>query len=257
MGVKPSSFGAFVKMIDASTGRLIQPKGSIPRGSNLLASKRGSLRTCDGTDIIDAYNGVPTSGRGRAMAEFFFAPTGVAGYYLRIMQALDQHLGAPRNLAVSVVSGGSLVSETYYWVVTAIDGAGGETVISNEVSATVSGGETADLTWNVVPNAFGYNVYRGTTSGGEVLLGGPGLPASSNSYQDNGSASPSGGTYAVVTLQATFEGFATVTLTTPVNNGFIGQAGNRKTRRSSDLSGQRLGFSEWWDLCRCDPAGDV
>src|ERR1700678_1504565 len=44
-------------------------------------------------------------------------------------------------------------------------------------------------------------------------------------YQDNGSASPSGGTYAVVTLQATFEGFATVTLTTPVNNGFIGQAG--------------------------------
>lgn len=225
MGVKPSTFGAFVKGCDASTGRLIQPKGSIPRGSNLLLSKRGSLRTVDGTDIIDAYQGVPTSARGRAMAEFFFAPTGVAGYYLRIMQALDQHLGAPRNLAVSVVSGGSLVSETYYWVVTAIDGAGGETVISNEVSATVSGGETADLTWNVVPNAFGYNVYRGTTPGGEVLLGGPGLPAPSNSYQDNGSASPSGGTYTVVTMQATFEGFAVVTMTTPVNNGFIGQTG--------------------------------
>src|ERR1700677_210000 len=149
MGVKPSSFEAFVKMIDASTGRLIQPKGSIPRGSNLLASKRGSLRTCDGSDIIDAFNGVPTSGRGRAMCEFFFQPTGVAGYYLRIMQALDQPLGAPQNLTGSLTSGGSLTrGQAYYWVVTALDGAGGETTVSNEVTFTPSGGnQSVTLNW--------------------------------------------------------------------------------------------------------------
>jgi hypothetical protein len=53
------------------------------------------------------------------------------------------------------------------FVVTAIDGAGGETVASN----TISGGIPATLTWNVVPNAIGYNVYENG-----LLLFGSGLP---------------------------------------------------------------------------------
>jgi hypothetical protein len=199
MGVKPSTFGPWIRGVDASTGVLSQPKGSIPRGSNLLLSKRGSLRTCDGTDIIDAFNGVPTSGRGRAMAEFFFAPTGVAGYYLRIMAALDQHLGSPQNLAASLTTGGTLtVGQTYYYVVTAIDGAGGETTVSNQVSVIpTSGNQSVSLTWNMVPNAYAYNVYRGTASGSEMLLSGSGLPVTTNAYIDNGTASGAGGTFAV------------------------------------------------------------
>src|ERR1035441_3998088 len=117
MGVKPSTFGPFIKGVDSSTGVLTQPKGSIPRGSNLLLSKRGSLRTCDGSGMVNAYNGVPTAGRGRDMCDFFFAPTGVAGYYLRLMKALDQHLGAPKNLAASLTTSGTLtVAQAYYWV---------------------------------------------------------------------------------------------------------------------------------------------
>ena len=58
MGVKPVNFGPFVKMLDASTGTLTQPKGSVPRLSNLIAAKRGSLRTIDGTQIVDCYNGI-------------------------------------------------------------------------------------------------------------------------------------------------------------------------------------------------------
>src|ERR1035438_1307011 len=152
-GVKPVPFGPFVKGVDASTGCLTQPKGSVPRASNLLLSKRGSLRTCDGSLLVNAYNGVPTLGRGRSMCEFFFAPTGVAGYTLRLMKALGQHLGAPENLAasLSVIAGTLTIGQAYYWVVTAIDGTGGETPASSEVTLTpTSGHQTVTLTWNKV-----------------------------------------------------------------------------------------------------------
>lgn len=222
MGVKPATFGPFLKMVDSSTGTLTQPKGSIPRGSNLLASKRGALRTCDGSGIVNAYTGVPVAGRGRAMAEFFFAPTGVAGYYLRIMKALDQHLGAPQNLsaALTTAAGTLTIGQPYYWVVTAIDGVGGETVASNEVTLTPTAGhQTANLTWNIVPDAVGYNVYRGTAPGGEVLLYGSGLPATSNSYIDNGSATAGTASLAVVSVQriGAFPVQYYITLVNPIN----------------------------------------
>jgi len=191
MGVKPSTFGPWIKGVDSSTGVLAQPKGSIPRGSNLLLSKRGSLRTCDGSGIVNAYNGVPTAGRGRSMCDFSFAPTGVASYYLRLMKALDQPLGAPQKLSASLstASGTLTIGQAYYWVVTAIDGVGGETTVSNEVTLTpTSGHQSAVLSWNSVPNATGYNVYRGTGAGLEELLIGTGLPATTNSYTDNGAA---------------------------------------------------------------------
>jgi hypothetical protein len=138
------------------------------------------------------------------MAEFFYAPTGVAGYWLRIMEALDQPLGPPQNLAGTLVTGGSLAEVPTYWVVTALDGAGGETTVSNELTLTPSGGDdTATLTWNQVPNAVAYNIYRGTSSGGEVLLTGTGLPATTNAYTDDGSASASGGVFDVSAIAST------------------------------------------------------
>jgi hypothetical protein len=201
MGVKPSTFGPWIRGVDASTGVLTQPKGSIPRGSNLVLSKRGSLRTCDGTQIVDAFNGVPTPNRGRAMAEFFFAPTGVAGYYLRIMNALDQHLGPPKNLAavLSAAPGSLTVGQPYYWVVTAVDGAGGETTVSNEVTLTPTiGNQSAVLTWASVPNAFGYNIYRGTSPGSETLLFAANIPVRQGTltYTDSGTAATTA-TYAI------------------------------------------------------------
>lgn len=179
MAFKPTTFGPWVRGVDASTGELSQPKGSVPRGSNLLLTKRGSLQTCNGSAIIDAYNGVPTLGRGRDLCDFFFQPSGVASYFLRLMQALDQPLGPPANLTISSGgSGSSLAAGTYYYVVTAIDNVGGETTISNEVSITITSGLNITLVWNVVPNAVLYNVYRGASSGTEGLLVGTGLPVS-------------------------------------------------------------------------------
>jgi hypothetical protein len=69
--------------------------------------------------------------------------------------------------ATPATSGGVLASNTYYYEVTAYTNAG-ETVASNEVSATTSG-STGDVTlvWDAVTGADGYKVYRGTSSGSE------------------------------------------------------------------------------------------
>jgi hypothetical protein len=112
------------------------------------------------------------------MSLFLYEPTGVNPYYLALAQAKDQHLGAPIAISATPSTGGSLTSgTTYYYKITALDGVGGETIASNEISGMPSGGNLSNtLVWNVVPNAFGYNVYRSTTTGTEILLTGSGLP---------------------------------------------------------------------------------
>jgi len=67
----------------------------------------------------------------------------------------------------------AVAGPTYYYVVTAVDTAGFESAFSNQATAMFNqGNTTVTLTWtaSVVPtggNAIaGYNVYRGTVSGG-------------------------------------------------------------------------------------------
>jgi len=168
--IKPVTFGNFVRGVDASAGVLSQPRGSVPRASNLLMTKRGSLHTCDGSGLLHAFNGVPTAGRGRMMANFLFAPTGVSRYYLAVAKALDLRLGEPRNLIITTAGGGSLGAATYDYKVTALDGTGGETDAFQEVNIVTGANGKNTLTWNIVPNAQAYNVYRSITSGTETLL---------------------------------------------------------------------------------------
>lgn len=175
--MKPVSFGPFIKGVDASTSVLSQPKGSVPRASNLLLTKRGGLKSCDGSAIVNAYSGAPTTGRGRSMCDFFYEPVGVAPYYLRLIKALDQPLGSPFQVtAVDGGSGGTLAAGTYFYKVTALDNVGGETTVSFEDSATIAVNHKVSLSWNVTPNAVSYNVYRSNSSNTEGLLIGPGLP---------------------------------------------------------------------------------
>jgi hypothetical protein len=134
--------------------------------------ERGALTPCDGSGIIDFFNAAVQTNRGRFMATFLYEPTGVDPYYLVLAQGLDQPLGAPHLNSATPSTGGALVSgQQYFYEITALDGVGGETTVSNEVTATPSGGNlSVTLIWNIVPNAFGYNVYRGTTAGTELLL---------------------------------------------------------------------------------------
>src|ERR1700722_12997000 len=151
---------SFAKGVSASAGRFEQPRGSCPRLSNFILSRRGALKTCDGTQIVSAYTGVPTSGRGRIISSVLFQPIGVLPYYLLLQELLDEPLGAPRGLVAALVSGGTLtVAQAYFYQVTALDNIGGETLASNEVTATPVGGtKKIKLTWQTVPNAVQYNV---------------------------------------------------------------------------------------------------
>jgi hypothetical protein len=72
-----------------------------------------------------------------------------------------------------VKSDGSLTpGQTYYYMITSV-GPNGETVPTREVAATVGAGQNdITLQWTAVPYSVAteFNIYRGTKSGGEVLI---------------------------------------------------------------------------------------
>lgn len=92
------------------------------------------------------------------------APTGVAG-------SLDSVTNDPsrdfyNSSGATELDG--LLNATYYFVVTATKGAL-ESTASSEVAIN-NCNVTPYLSWNAVSGATGYNVYRGTSSGGETTL---------------------------------------------------------------------------------------
>ena len=154
---------------------------------------------------ICTLNGTgPITGAPPFLSIQFFQPSPVLRKILALQNSPVGTLTAPTGLAAVLASGGALTSgTTYYYVVTAIDSGGGETVASSEVNATPSGGNlTVDLTWAAVTGAVSYNVYRSTTTNTEVLLAGTGLPAATNSYADNGSATVAASSFTITSAQA-------------------------------------------------------
>ncbi|MBV9124854.1 MAG: hypothetical protein JO112_15980, partial [Planctomycetes bacterium] len=83
---------------------------------------------------------------------------------------LATEMRTPQNVSASPTTGGTLSAGTYYFVVSASDGHG-TTLASSEVSATVDGvtSNAVALSWNPVPGAVSYQVYKGTASGAENL----------------------------------------------------------------------------------------
>jgi hypothetical protein len=182
----------FLKGVNATFGQFSEIPGILTRISNLLFSKRGSLRTCDGSLILTSLNGMgpqalDAAGKNYAFMELFlFAPAGAQRGYFALIKDPVTHFGAPTGLAaVDGGAGGLLNAGTYHWAVTAVDGAGGETPISNEVTLTLAASHKANLSWNPVTNATGYNVYRTAVGGafGAELLAAANVQATS--YVDN------------------------------------------------------------------------
>lgn len=187
-------FKGFVKGISAVSDRYGQPPGSVPRATNLIMTKRGAFVDCDGSKLLHAFNGNPTANRGKFMAGMFFSPTGVSSYYLVIAKS-NIPLGHPTNLTLVTAGGGTLGAGNYFYKITALDGAGEETDASNEATIATGANGKNTLTWNIVPNAQSYNVYRSNASGTETLLIGVGLPKAqvspgnlTVSYVDDGTA---------------------------------------------------------------------
>ena len=104
-------------------------------------------------------------------------------------QRLGTSIPPPSTPTLGTISGasGSLSNITYYYEITAIGGAGGQTTVSGEASGTPTSG-AIDLTWTAVPGAVSYDVYRGTASGGENVY----YNSVANTYLDTGASSTSG-----------------------------------------------------------------
>jgi hypothetical protein len=99
-------------------------------------------------------------------------------------------LSTPVNAAFSTaITGGTLAAGTYSYRVSALDGAGGETLASEATTQTTTGStSTVTVNWGAVTGATGYRVY-GRTVAGEQLLATVG---NVTTWTDDGSATPAG-----------------------------------------------------------------
>jgi len=89
------------------------------------------------------------------------------------------------TLGATATTGGTLAAGATFWKVTAVNAAG-QSLGSNEVSAVLTGTTSSQpLSWTVPVGAVSYNVYRGTTAGGENILV---ANVTTNSYTDAGGA---------------------------------------------------------------------
>jgi hypothetical protein len=91
------------------------------------------------------------------------------------------------TLGTTATSGGTFTAGTYYWKVSA-KLASGETLPSAEVTATIATNGTQTFSWTVVPTAVSYNLFRGTTPGGENILV---ANTAATTYTDTGTAGTS------------------------------------------------------------------
>jgi uncharacterized membrane protein YgcG len=176
----------FLRGLNASVDVFSQPSGIVARVSNLIYQIRGALKTCDGSFILAKFNGVIQVAGSIWTEIFMFQPVGTDRYYVGICKDPTTQLGIVAGLtAVDGGAGGILPAATYYYVVTALDGAGGETVISAEANFVSPGGRNINLAWTAKVNATGYRLYRSTAPGAEVLVNSGTI--SSNAFVDGGS----------------------------------------------------------------------
>lgn len=108
-----------------------------------------------------------------------------------ITTAATAALAAPvLTLGTTSSSGGTFAAGTYFWKITAINAAG-ETLGSNEVTATTTGSTGSQvITWVAISGATGYKVYRGTSAGAESVL--VSTLGTVTTYTDTGSAGTAG-----------------------------------------------------------------
>jgi hypothetical protein len=96
-------------------------------------------------------------------------------------------IGAPVVTLGSAASGGTFTAGTYYWKVTATN-TGGETVGSNELTATLTANQKQPINWTAITGASGYRIYRGTAAGAENVLVGVVTSGATSTYTDLGAA---------------------------------------------------------------------
>ena len=198
----------WAKGVNASASVYAQPPGSFPRASNLVYTRRGSLITADGSLILSAFGGVtPLTfdplGSHQWRELFYYNPstflrTGYYGLETDPTIHLVGSTGTPVLSAATVSANG--LTGTFFVRITAVDGVGGESAASPEAGPITLSNQGLTVTWTAVPNAYGYNIYVGNSSGTEILV----LPPSSNPAAVG--ATVVGQAKTTVTLDSTFVG---------------------------------------------------
>lgn len=108
------------------------------------------------------------------------------------------NMAVPGGVGSVLVAGGSLAIDTFFYVVTALDDGGGETVVSSETSQTTdAGNKTIDISWTAVTGAATYRIYQGTTSGTYIQFFTVTAPIVT--YSDDGTAGTGGSPPSVTT----------------------------------------------------------
>lgn len=165
---QPITHSRWLRGLQSGFDRYSQPKGSVSRISNLVFTRRGAFKAADGSLLITTFNGTlqPAANNfGPITAVFLYQPTGAAVSYFGIVKDTSTHIGAPAGLAAAAGAAGALTG-VYKYVITALDGVGGETVASNEATVTLTA-QKGSPSWTAVTNANGgYNVYRTVAGGG-------------------------------------------------------------------------------------------
>lgn len=111
--------------------------------------------------------------------------------HIKIEHISVWHAGASSTFPANLVgntsaTGGTLTANTRYYVVTAFDSTGGESNISSEATVVSTGSTSSNsFTWDAVPGAVSYRIYRGTASGGQNLY----FTSVTNAFTDTGGAS--------------------------------------------------------------------
>ena len=195
MEYRPIVQRTFIRGINAAMDKFDQPKGTVPRASNLLYKSRGALQVCDGSTVVYGENGgSPGAGYGPITSIALFQATGVAAFYTLLQNdsGTHGHLGTPVGLILTSVNvgGGLLIpGNTYAYRVSAIDGVGGETLAIAEVSIVLGGGMNAvQLDWTALANAAGYRIY-GRTVAAELRIKDD---LGAITYIDDGTIAPAG-----------------------------------------------------------------
>ena len=163
----------FVKGLNAATPAFAQPPGTLPRISNLLLTKRGGLITTPGSATLSKLDNMLIQAAPiRVYTVFIYQPSAGPAHYVALISDPTSQTDPVADLAYAgTTGGGTLGAGDFYWVVTALDGVGGETTVSNEVHHLAVNPEgNALLAWTAIYGAASYNVYRGITPGGELLI---------------------------------------------------------------------------------------
>ena len=102
-------------------------------------------------------------------------------------------LATPATTSSTASIGGTLTSGTKYYMMLAVDSAGGYSHLSTEMSQVVPAGTSTNIVtinWSQIQGAVGYQIY-GRTSGAELLMATI-ASGTTTSWVDNGSVTPSG-----------------------------------------------------------------